>query len=271
MDQFGASDGDDSQDSEEEFASSEAPAETLLKDVIDINDSLYRLATKIRNPATRLQSVKARAFHQFDTETGIDVIGVYKTLDLLHAQEVLWGYRDPKPTDPGWAPSSEPLNLNDEKENLARRLAQANTFRWQQFGYWRRDRDKNIKETADALDQLPPFLSGQKNSSQDKSRNIMQPALLPRPKTIATLSRPSTATHLQNPSRFGGDDVLSTTSVRTIAPRALDVRDEEVEVPSPPEALKREAKIGRHFQCPYCFMFCSASQLQPDAWRFVSS
>lgn len=242
-----------------------------MKDVVDINDSLYRLATKIRNPATRLQSVKARAFRRLDTESGIDVIDVYKKLDLHHAQEVLWGYRDPKPTDSEWAHSSEPLNLNDEKENLARRLAQANTFRRQQFGYWRKHRDKNIKETADALDQLPTLLSGQKNSPQDKSRNIPQPALLPGPRTIVTLSRPSTATHLQNPSRFGGDDVLSTTSVRTIAPSALDVRDEEVEVPSPPEAIKRVAKIGRHFQCPYCFMLCSASQLQPDAWRFVSS
>lgn len=243
-----------------------------MKDVIDLNDSLYRLATKIRNPATRLQSVKARAFRRVDTETGIDVIDAYKKFDVQHVQELLREYRAQKSSNPGWEPASESITyLNDNEEILGRRLAQANTFRRQQFGYWRKHRDKNIKETTNALNQPPAHSLGLKINPQGNFRDITNDALLPGPRTIAALSRPSTATYLQSPSRFGGDNLSSTTSVRTVAPRALDVRDEQVEVPSPPEAIKRMAKIDRHFQCPYCFMLCSASQLQPDAWRYVSS
>ncbi|MCJ1465208.1 hypothetical protein MMC07_003824 [Pseudocyphellaria aurata] len=366
--QFCSPDEDDSQDSEEEFASSEAPAETLMKDVIDVNDSLYRLATKIRNPATRLQSVKARAFHRFDEETGIDVIDSYKKSDLRHVQELLREYRAQKPSDPEWELSSErikqgwlwnpyqtldlnslefnhlpffcvgrpPLKLRcdwvidrtvqlkarqkldamavqqpqspavtamlqeivhlllcteihqhtreqrdlrlsdwsarirneiDNEEILAPRLAQANTLRRQQFGYWRKHRDKKSKETANTLDQLPTFPLSQEIYPRGAFRDITNAALLPGPKTIAALSRPTTATYLQSPTRFGGDDMSTTTSVRTITPRARDARDEQVEVPSPPKAIKRVAKINKYFQCPYCFMLCSASQLQPDAWR----
>lgn len=275
MDQSDPSDEDDSQDSEEEFASSEAPAETLLKAVMDIIDSLYRLATKIRNPATRLQSAKARAFQRVDTETGRDVIDAYKILDLQHVKELLREYRALKPADLGCEPVVEPksrdnsrrsVDLNDHEEQLACRLAQANTFRRQQFGHWRKHRDKSIKETVNALDQLPALSPNQKNPL-DNFKRILPAALLPGPKTIAALSRPSTASHLQNPARFGGDDLLSTTSARTVTPRALDVRDEQIEVPSPPEIIKRAAKIDSHFQCPYCFTLCSKSQLQPDAWR----
>lgn len=269
------SEGDDSQDSEEEFASSEAPAETLLKAVMDINDDLYRLATKIRNPATRLQSAKARAFQRVDTETRVNVFDAYKILDLQHVKELLWEYRALKPADLGCEPvfgpkysddSRRSMNLNDHEEQWAYQLAQANTFRRRQFGHWRKHRDKNIKETVSALDQLAPLPSSQKNPL-DNFKKILPATLLPGPKTMAALSRPSTASFLQNPSRFGSDDVSSTTSARTVAPRALNVRDEQVEVPSPPEAIKRAAKTDGHFQCPYCFTLCSASQLQPDAWR----
>lgn len=242
---------------------------------MDIIDGLYRIATKIRNPATRLQSAKARAFRRVDPDTGVNVIDAYKILDLRHIKELLCEYRALKPADLGCEPVFEPkyrddsrksIILNDFEEQWACQLAQANTFRRQQFGHWRKHRDKNIKETVSALSQLALLSSSQKIPS-DNFKKILPAALLPGPKTMAALSRPSTASYLQNPARFGSDDVLSTTSTRTVAPRALDVRDEQVEVPSPPEAIKRAAEIERHFSCPYCFTLCSASQLQPDAWR----
>lgn len=245
-----------------------------MKSVIDINDSLYRVATKIRNPATRLQSAKARAFRRVDTETGIDVIDAYRKFDLEHVKALLRKYREA--ADLGWEPTSEPksrydsrrpMNSNDPEEHWACRLAQANTFRRQQFGHWRKHRDKNIKETVNALNQLSTLSSNQKDVQRESFRKPLPAALLSGPKTISALSRPSSASLLQRPSRFGGDDGISTTSARTVAPRALDVRDEQVEVPSPTEAIKRAAKIDGYFQCPYCFTLCSASQLQPDAWR----
>ena len=60
--------------SDEEFASSEGTAKVLLSSVADIVDNLYRLATKIRDPASRLPSSKARLFKKADPETGVDFI-----------------------------------------------------------------------------------------------------------------------------------------------------------------------------------------------------
>lgn len=70
--------------SDEEFASSEATAKVLLSSVTDIVDNLYRLATKIRDPASRLPSSKARLFRHPDPETGVDFIEKVRAIDAVH-------------------------------------------------------------------------------------------------------------------------------------------------------------------------------------------
>ena len=162
-----------------------------------------------------------------------------------------------------------PRTLGEDDNTLISRFASANTYRRQQFGHWRRHRDKKAKETAAALNRLPVLPIRDSASEKVKlnfSLNLGTP-LQHGPNTLAALSRPSTASHLQNPSRFEGDDIRSITSARTVAPKAMDARDESIDVPLPPDSLKDLAEIKGHFECPYCFTICSASQLQPDAWR----
>ena len=253
----------------------------LLDAVTDINDSLYRLATKVRNPATRLPKSKARLFKRIDRTTGVDSIERLREADLKHMQELFWEYRVVQPLAANTGPNvpsmgveerdylRRPRNLEDSDTTLISRFALANTHRRQQFGHWRRHRDKKAKETAAALDRLPTLPirdSASENFKLNLHRNHGTP-LQPGPNTLAALSKPSTASHLQNPSRFEGDDIRSTTSARTIAPKAIDARDEAIDVPLPPESLKESARTKGHFECPYCFTICSVSQLQPDAWR----
>ena len=262
--------------SDEEFASSEATARVLLSSVADIVDNLYRLATKIRDPASRLPSSKARLFKKADPETGVDFIEKIKAIDAIHIEEVLLEYRALKPADVMVAPEAtleandrmrKPRELDDECRIIIARMAQANTYRRQQFGHWRKHRDKSAKETLEELDRgqaLPSMNTGSPEKRLQKDF-IGGPQFGPR--TLAALSKPSTASYLRDPSRFGDDDGRSSTSRRTITPKALDPRDDQVDVPPPPLGLKETAKKEKHFVCPYCFTICSVSQLQPDAWR----
>ena len=250
-----------------------------MEAITDVNDSLYRLATKVRNPATRLSTSKARIFKRIDEATGVDVIDLMRKADLNHMQELFWEYRASKSSEGDASPSVALENkedrdrlrrsrvLEDEDAALVCRFARANTYRRQQFGHWRRHRDKKAKETAEALDRLQTLPSRESSNPKIKLGLGLGVPTLHGPNTLAALSRPSTASHLQNPSRFEGDDIRSTTSARTVAPRAMEARDEAVDVPPPPEVLKESAQAKGHFECPYCFTICSVSQLQPDAWR----
>ena len=253
--------------SDEEFASSEATAEVLLNSVIDIVDNLYRLATKIRDPASRMPSSKARLFRHADPVTGVDFIEKIEAIDAAHIEELLLEYRALKPADvvvPADATLEardfirKPRELDEESRMIITRLAQANTYRRQQFRHWRRHRDKIAKETLEALDR---------GNTVKRPRNILTGGPQLGPRTLGALSKPSTATYLRNPSRFEDDDGKSSASRRTVTPKAWNARDEQIDVPPPPLALTKTAEKEKYFVCPYCFTICPKSQLQPDAWR----
>ena len=262
--------------SDEEFASLEATAEVLLSSVTDIVDNLYLLATKIRDPAFRLPSSKARLLRHADPETGVDFIEEIRAIDAAHIEELLLEYRALKPADVVVSPEAtleakdcmrKPKELDEECRIIITRLAQANTYRRQQFSHWRKHRDRIAKETLEALDRRQALPSMNTGSTVRRPQNIFTGGPQLGPRTLAALSKPSTASYLRNPSRFEDDDGKSSTSRRTITPKAWDPRDEQIDVPPPPLALKETAEKEKHFVCPYCFTICSASQLQPDAWR----
>ena len=262
--------------SDEEFASSEATAKVLLSSVTDIVDNLYRLATKIRDPASRLPSSKARLFRHADPETGVDFIEIIRAIDAVHIEELFLEYRALEPADVVVSPEAtleakdcmrKPRELDDDCHIIIARMAQANTYRRQQFGHWRKHRDKNAKEALEALDRRQALPSMNTGSTEKILQNKLIGGPQFGPRILAALSKPSTASYLPNPSRFGDDDGKSSTSRRTIIPKAWDPRDEQIDVPPPPLALKETAKKEKHFVCPYCFTICSVSQLQPEAWR----
>jgi hypothetical protein len=238
---------------------------TLLEDVIDIVDRLYRLATKIRNPSTRLSTSKALTFKKIDDETGIDLIKQYTKFDTVHMEELFWDYRSVELKDPWEIPEEfrgrerKPGVLTTDERNLLERLAKANTHRRQQFGYWSRHRTKNAKESTKALETVGVT----RPKPGPKQGQLPNAGSFNPPPSSKAFSRPTTATQLQNPSAIKIDDGASTMSVRTIPPHAQGAHDKHVEVPEPPSSLKGL----RYFSCPYCFTICSQSTLKKDSWR----
>ena len=77
------------------------------------------------------------------------------------------------------------------------------------------------------------------------------------------MSRPSTATALLNSKDIRLDDEMSTKSKMTISPKPRDSKDDDFEIPAPPDVLKN----AKHFVCPYCFFLCPISTRENDAWR----
>ena len=264
---------DDSSDGD--YPNSRPPAESILEAIVDTLDSIYRLSTRIRNTKTRLPKSKAHLLKRVDESTGVDLIARMKEVDSTHLEEVFWEYRaspsestqdsvtfDTTPEDRDRLRRPKTLDPNDQI--LLSRLAQANTFRRQQFAHWRRHRDKNAKETAEALDQV-------KNLSIAKSKVFLG---VKRPqqygsKTQTTLSRPSTATQLLQDTilKVGNDDAKSAASTRTVLPRVFNAKDEDVQVPPPPAALQGATQNKNSFECPYCFIICPANMLQTGARR----
>ncbi|KAL9113823.1 MAG: hypothetical protein Q9187_007553, partial [Circinaria calcarea] len=241
---------------------------TLLTSAIDIIDRLYKTATKIRNPAIRLVSSKAAAFTHIDGETGIDLIQSYLDIDYRHVRELFWEYRSVKLKDPENVPEEQrdldhkPRFLTEENQQLLSRLAKANTYRRKQFGYWARHRAKNAKETAKALEEKIDTGATARLEREGVSKSSKL-SIIPSSKAF---SKPSTASFLQNPENIRFDDTASTISRqsgRSVAPQAQGVNDERVEIPEPPSALKN----AKHFSCPYCFVLCSRSILEKNAWR----
>lgn len=203
-------------------------------------DRLYKLSFKIRNPATRLGSSKARSYRALDEETGVDLMEQYACFDLRHLAEIVAPY---------WGMSPGEC----ESHNLVQRLAKANTSRRQQFGQWRRHKLKleNVgKEFLQMIDKNPNLVAA--------------PSLLPFPRISqkGALSSPSTATGLDE-INVNLDDNASAVSSLTYAIKLTEDDENHVNVPPLPEKLCTD----KEFECPYCHILCSSRLSNKMAWE----
>lgn len=204
-----------------------------------------------------------------DEDTGVDLIQEFAKVDTLHIEELFWDHRVVDLEDAGRIPEERrdqerrPRELVEADHKIISRLVRANTRRRQQFGYWSRHRSKNAQETARALE------TRERHTERPQELMLRESRLFPERKPYVneqnsrTISRPSTATFLHTPAAVNIIDDASMMSVRTFIPTARNKKDEQVDVPYPPDSLKGT----KHFQCPYCFTLCAQSLLKESAWR----
>ncbi|ERF72582.1 hypothetical protein EPUS_02864 [Endocarpon pusillum Z07020] len=130
----------------ETTGSAEQEFNLILESIAETINCLYRIATRIRNPATRILTKKVLGFKMMDRESGVDLEGEYASLDREHLREVFKDYRSADILDRFGEQEISPQNLDSARreplEFLAHRLAQANTLRRKQFAYWSRHRKK---------------------------------------------------------------------------------------------------------------------------------
>ena len=248
LDKSEAAQREDSEDSEaEDFGTyqDESSATTALKNSDGIIDRLYRLAFKIRNPATRSGFTKAQNYREIDKETGVDLIDVLAAFDLQHVEQVFLG-------------SQQHLSSDDVKEHfLVKRLAKANTRRRQQFRHWKVHRIRVEAHSVTKGRDFNPVKALLKATDTKESPLLeVKPALgQPAP------SMPSTATRVDS-SNINLDETTSILSSSTYARLSADT-NAEVVIPQLPKHIRRE----REFECPYCHMLCSGRTGRTQSWK----
>ncbi|KIY01465.1 uncharacterized protein Z520_03017 [Fonsecaea multimorphosa CBS 102226] len=238
----------------------------ILESIAETINCLYKVATRIRNPATRTLTKKVLDFAILDRETGVDLTEDYALLDREHLREVFRDYRSAHgqrpPKEQGISPQDLDLARGEPLEFLAQRLAQANTIRRKQFAYWSRHRmklDKALEATARVVRVQQP------QQQQQASRSISTIARSAYVADSVVPSLPTTATTL-DPAQIDLEDAKSVATVSDYAESIRSIsttRREAAEIPEPPSKLKGQ----RYFECPYCLTLCSGAYLGRKTWR----
>ncbi|RYP59450.1 hypothetical protein DL770_010187 [Monosporascus sp. CRB-9-2] len=265
----------------------ESDMELLVDSVKDPIDRLFKLSIWIRNPATRLASLKAQNFQQIDEETNVNLLDVFEAYDHDHISSLFLQYKkhaalQENPTVP---PVEEEENRHDEDEEgensdhvwepvrtvllqhknniandtesfLVRRIAQANVRRRQQFAYWRKHRDKLRQHTAAVTEQVPTssLVQGPVQTSTGVKVDCGAPP------AEALVQSVTTASRLNLPQM---EKTMSTVSVSEYAPSARQPSKDVADFPPPPRIPLTE----KFFECPYCFTLCSTALLAEKAWK----
>lgn len=150
---------------------------------------------------------------------------------------------------------------------LVQRLARANSFRRQQFMYWKAHHEKQVERTQIAL-------APQGNEISYVNAGLVRPdrhdaALMSNSPVLVAPIEPiaptiTTATRL-NPATFVLNQAQSAISVSEYAASNYDSATEIYHLPPPPKVEDGD----KFFTCPYCFTVCSSRILSERAWKYV--
>jgi hypothetical protein len=218
----------------------EDEVQLCIQEAADILDRLFRIASRLRSPATRTVSSKALKFQLPDPVTGVDMFDQYTTFDQGYVKDM-------------FRHNGVDLDTVD-MTYLVDRMSRAITTRRRILAHRKRHRSKMAHATRTS--QTQPKVEPRQNK-QDVTHHVQ----IPQQAVSATgLSNPTTATFL-DPSK-AIFDVKSNVSESVYAPTARGTNSEAVEVPPPPD-------IGNdgYFECPYCFFLCSKKYTRHKSWR----
>ena len=229
-------------------------AAILLSEIEDINDHLYKFATQIRDPKTRLPSTKTRIIERLDHRTET-LVEAYRESDENYIASLFQVSRSSSQLGP--ATFDAVLTKHDEK--LIDRLVEANNCRRKRFAGWKRHEERVSEETdsalADAPDPLlPPTLRPHREAKVMNQDTGTEP-----------ISVPTTASALINPRAIDIDDNMSKISSTVSSRHITSDEDDAVIWPEPPR-VQGQAK---HFLCPYCYFICPRSTLERSQWMYA--
>ncbi|KAK5657626.1 hypothetical protein OQA88_2698 [Cercophora sp. LCS_1] len=270
-------------------------ADLLLDSIRDPINRLFKMGIWIRNPTSRFTSPKALGYAVINTETGVDLLEVFKSYDYDYISSLFLEYRKVKALEDN-IPVTEPAvpdtktALHDETEHvwepirtvlaqhahersdgtepfLVRRIAGANTRRRQLIAYWKVHRDKLDQQAAWNLRMLRPQLQGGTPSlsaietapqapTNSGASNLDDFGGLAAPQSVTTASQ------LDFSRLAVRDDGQSDMSVSEYAASTWRPGKEVLGFPPPPA----HPAGTQAFQCPYCSTLCSGALLRERAW-----
>ncbi|KAI1362083.1 hypothetical protein F5Y08DRAFT_355584 [Xylaria arbuscula] len=236
----------------------------LIREAID---SLYCLATQIRNPKHRPQKTLDQMCRHIPSQ---ERAGYIRDLEQLEATIVAYVQRQ------------QVLNLIDDSPReiqedilslycledswLMRRVGVANARRKLQFTYWKQHTQRLGDPTAEPREE---FTMREKNkqkgvmpltahSMKDAGQSVFQPE-----NSVPQQSMATSATHMP-PGLLKPHDATSVISHQSRVSTMVSPKGDKVAWPHPPAHLAGRSKF---FSCPYCFLICPDTYLDPNSWR----
>ena len=231
-----------------------------FEDVIEAIDQLFNLASQIRSPSSRKLRTDIDLYRDIDAEVKSTYIQVREAAELQGIEQIFLQTRRPS-LDAG----AEYLDgqLGPQDLFLVRRLQKANHLRRQQFEYWKRSKQKQVRATSKAEQNLDFLAKGDTPKLRAQAEAPVQPALSVTQASQQMSSLPSSVPIVAR------DLVLKDNkSTYSGASRGLTVHGPSGEIlswPKPPHPKE----YRKDFDCPYCFFICPSKYLSEVAWRFA--
>lgn len=264
LSELSSEDESESED-EDQFVGSELSMHMLT--IIDILADLYKLSFKIRNAATRTNTLKSTLFKEIDEETKIDKFEQYAHYDHSHVLES-FTYLRKHLMEQMTRILPESSEEAQEGMYLVQRLATTITRRRRALQYWQRHTKKLAVE--------PDAPEGEAVSPWPRTSSVPVKVMADQIPVQVT-QRIQPAVHLTVPrSILSGTDATTydrtldnsfeTESVISSVSTAFSVHGSAVDLPPPPVAALRKSE----FLCPYCGIVCPSRQGKKRAWKYVS-
>ena len=242
-----------------------------FEDVIEAIDQLFSLASQIRSPTSRKLRTDVDLYREIDTDVKSTYIRVREAAELQGIEQIFLQTRRCS-LEPG--DENQETQLGHEDYFLIRRLQKANYIRRQQFEYWKRSKQKQVKATSKA-EQNPDFpIKGDTPKVRAQAEAPVQSALSVIHTSQQMSSLPSSAPIV--PRDLVLKDNKSTYSG---ASRGLTVHGPSGEIlnwpkPPHPKGYRKDKTLDpkgdrKDFECPYCFFICPSKYLSEVAWRFA--
>jgi hypothetical protein len=264
------------------------------RNTVETIDSLYSLATRLRNPRNRPQRTTKELYKHIPDSDRADYIKEREELETMvvshiHSETLAQSIARITNDQTGHEPNNELIAVETQlidayaspSHFLIRRTGAANARRKQQFIYW--------KEHAARIGYHPATahaFKGQKGKQPDilmEDSNTPSGAPQPRhevdiaggvgPSSIQDRSMATSATRVK-PDAFMLEDLNSTISHQsriTGVSSAPTWEGQKLDWPPPPERLSNRDAPSKYFTCPYCHVICPQRYLETkNTWRYTS-
>lgn len=256
-------------------------------------DSLYSLATRLRNPRNRPQRTIKELYKHIPASRRADYIKEREAVETMvvshiHSETLAQSIARTISGQAGHGLNDELLAVQTEVINahalpshfLIKRTGAANARRKQQFTYW--------KEHAARIGYNPATVQAfkdQKGKQPDTDdSNTPLGALQPHheadivggaaPSSIPDRSLATSATRVEADA-FMLEDLKSTISHQsrtTTLSTAPTWKGQKLDWPPPPERLSNRDPPSKYFTCPYCHVICPQKYLETKStWRYDST
>ena len=231
-----------------------------FEDVLEAIDQLFSLASQIRSPSSRKLRTDVDLYRDIDADVKSTYIRVREAAELQGIEQIFLQARrsslDARDEDFDG-------QLGPEDGFLVRRLQKANHLRRQQFEYWKRSKQKQVRATSKAEQNLEFLAKGDALKLHAQAKAPVQ-----NPLSVTQISQQMSSLPSSVPI-ISRDLVLKDNkSTYSGASRDLTVHGPSGEIlswPKPP--LPKEYR--KDFECPYCFFICPSKYLSEVAWRFA--